>query len=511
MPSLGPLELDEAQFRAASGQGNALVIAGPGAGKTRTLLARAIFLMEEGVPPEDIFLLTFTVKTASELRERLEAFGVQGVRVDTFHGLAYEICRLKGLSPRLLDTEVQEEIFKEILRRRGHPLRGARKKFERLLAGAPDEEGLLSAYQEVLAREDLWDFHRLLREASSENPLGQTPCHLLVDEFQDLNKELVSFLLSFGKARFFLVGDPAQAIYGFRGAHPEVVKDFVKALEEPTVFFLPKSYRVPEKILSFANRLRETPFEVPPLEAQKPGGELLAFSYERPEQEARGVAKQVEELLGGLQMEASKRGLSPGEIAVVARVRRLLEPVREALAAAGIPLEEPSSLAEAHLAHLERVISQAKDLADLKRLLATEEALPEVSFLLSRSRDLEDFRARWHLLRLQAAVLLKRSGVALLTIHETKGLEFKAVFLVGAEEGLLPFKLLSDFSPSEEKRLAYVAVTRAEGVFRATYSRCRTLFGKRLPGKISPFFSSLPMAEISPGKKPHRPRQGSLF
>ncbi len=510
MPSLGPLKLDEVQFKAASKDGNVLVVAGPGAGKTRTLLGRVLFLLENGVLPENIFLLTFTVKAASELRERLERLGIQGVQVDTFHGLAYEICRLKGLNPRLIDSQEQERIFREVLKEKGLPQRGVRKKLEKLLTDSMEEDLFLS-YQRILSRENLWDFHRLIKEAVSVNPLKDVPCHLLIDEFQDLNPELISFLRSFGQARFYLVGDPAQAIYGFRGARPEVVKNFLTTLEGLETLFLPKSYRVPEKILNFALGLREAPFELPPLKAERSGGELLAFSYQNPQQEARAVARQVEELLGGLQMETSHRGLSPGEIAVVARVRKILGPLREAFEALGIPVEESTSFKENHLSQLEEIFSQAESLKGLKRRLRESDILfPELSFILAKSQDLKEFQIRWQLLRLQATVFLRKKGVALLTIHETKGLEFKAVFLIGAEEGLLPFQLLEGCDFSEEKRLAYVAVTRAEAIFRASFVKRRVLFGKRLPGRISPFFQSLPQTQTT-WLKPRRPRQKGLF
>ncbi len=507
---IGPLELDESQFQAACTLGNTLVIAGPGAGKTRTLLGHALYLLDSGIPPERIFLLTFTVKTASELQARLKALGARNVKVDTFHGFAYELCRLKGKNPRLLEPKEQEEIFKEILRRRGMPVRGAFKKLENLFTCDTDEEGLLTAYEETLLRENLWDFRRLIKEASRENPLRDLSCHLLVDEFQDLNPELLSFLRSFTRARFYFVGDPAQAIYGFRGAKPEITKAFMDSLNEVSIRYLLESYRVPEKILAFASNLQESPFETPPLKARKMGGEIKAFSFKSPEQEARGVAEQIEKLLGGLQMETSKKGFSPAEIAVVARLRRLLVPVRKALEKVGIPVEEGSAVTESILAEVEKALSHARNLSDLRQKLSREIlSLPEISFLLEKSEDLEDFSGKWHLFRLRTTVLLKKSGVSLLTIHETKGLEFKVVFLVGAEEDIMPFRLLEGFDFAEEKRLAYVAVTRAEAIFWASFSRHRSLFGKRLPGRISPFFSALPLCK--PQRRPSRPKQRGLF
>ena len=510
MLQIGPLELDQAQFQAASCKGRALVIAGPGAGKSRTLLARALYLLDSGVPPENIFLLTFTVKTARELKERIKSLKAPEIKVDTFHGLAFDLCRLQGKSPRLLNQKEQESLFKEILRRRGKPLRGARKLLETLLAGQRDDEGLLSAYEKALEEEGLWDFRRLLKEAGKENPLQEKKIHLLVDEFQDLNSELLSFLRSFKRACFYFVGDPAQAIYGFRGARPELVKDFIEAEGDFSIFFLPRSYRVPGRILSLAATLLESPFEIPPLEAVKEGGEVEVSSFRDPEKEARGIASQIEDLLGGLQMESSRRGLAPSQIAVAARLRRLLGPVREALKERGIPVEEPAPFPEEVAEKVQRALLEAKDLLSFKNVLGKEIlSLPEVSFLLETSRDLSDFSVRWNLFKLQQTINLRKTGVALLTIHETKGLEFKAVFLTGAEKGLLPLEIFEDTDPQEEKRLAYVALTRAEEIFRASFCQKRSLFGQKLPGKISPLFINFPRKE-SLRTKP-RPRQKRLF
>ena len=501
MATLKDLGLDEAQRKACLFPGQALVVAGPGAGKTRTLLGRALYLLEEGIPEEEVVLLTFTVKTASELRERLNSLGLSGVRVETFHGLAYELLRREGLRPRLATPEEQEAIFKDILRKKGYPVRGALKRLERALATG-EEKDLVEAYEKRLSAEGLFDFRGLIREASRRNPYAQARLHLLVDEFQDLNPELCQFLGSFKGATFFLVGDPAQAIYSFRGARPEVVKEFLAGLRLK-IFHLAKSYRVPQNILSFAEGLRDRTFEAPPLEAQREGGRLALVSFKGPAEEARGVSRRVEALLGGVQLESSRLGLSPGEVAVLSRVRRLLEPVKEALSLAGIPFEERDE-GEAEAL---KALSEVKSLAEAKEMASN---IPELSFLLEKCQGLDDLRFYLSLYALTASIRLKRKGVALLTVHETKGLEFKAVFLVGAEEGLMPFELMPDADPEEERRLAYVAVTRASEVFTASFTRQRTIFGKRLPGRPSPFFSSLPQEKAS-SSRPRRPRQKAFL
>ena len=505
--SLKELALTPSQLNACRHTGPALVLAGPGAGKTRTLLGRLLYLLEQGIAPEQIILLTFTVKAAAELKERLEKFEIEGVRVETFHGLAYELLRQAGLVPRIATAEEQERLFQEVLKAEGLSPRGALKQLERLRVFEPESE-LLKRYEKSLKAAGLYDFGLLLKEATRANPLAETPLHLLVDEFQDLNPELIAFLKSFGRATFYLVGDPAQAIYGFRGATPELVKGFIDQIAGLKRFFLEESFRVPENILCFAETLRDNTFPTPTLKSRKGGGTLGIYAFKGPEHEAREVARMVTELLGGLQLESSTgKSLSPGEIAVVARLRRLLSPVKEALVKAGVPVEEPKTGEE--LARLKDILSRAQTLEEARAELKKGRFGREVNYLLAQSQSLEELKFRVELLG--QGVLFKKQGVALLTIHETKGLEFEAVFLIGAEEGLLPFTLLPETNLEEERRLAYVALTRAGARFTATFVRQRMLFGRRVGGRPSPFLAGLKVEQVRPRSRPQKPRQKVLF
>ncbi len=515
---IGPLILTQEQYQAARNPGHTLVVAGPGTGKTRTLLARVFHLLEEGLPSERIILLTFTLKTAQELRERLKTLGAE-IRVETFHSLAYALCREKGLRPRILEEKEREELIRELLKKEGFNPREARKVAEAFSlvpeGKAPPREWqeLYKLYQKILRSEGLWDYERLLSE-SVGNSLEEEPLHLLIDEFQDLSPGLVRFIKGFRRACFFLVGDPAQAIYGFRGGTPEVAQQFVFELPQTKILALTKSFRLPEKILTLAGDLRLDPFDTPALEAMHQGGLIKGYSFREAKAEAKGVAKLISELLGGLQMEAASLGLSPGEIAVLARVRAILPPVYEALKQAGIPVRDQGTEGATRLEEISSILKKGKNLQDLTQFEVYLDHLSaslkeQLKSILLCSRDVEEFIFRISLLKTTDLIAKDKYAVSLLTIHEAKGLEFQAVILIGAEEGLLPFTIMPEVNKEEERRLAYVAVTRSAGRFYFTLAGRRFLFGKRLSGRISPYFASCPL-EKSPSKV-RQPRQKGLF
>ncbi|MBX6422113.1 UvrD-helicase domain-containing protein [Thermosulfurimonas sp. F29] len=511
------LELDEDQRKAVAVSGSALVVAGPGAGKTRVLLGRALHLLGKGVPTERIFLLTFTVRTRQELRDRLSALGISGIRVETFHALAYDlIAEATGSPPRLVSEEEAEALVGKLLKK--HGLKGSpRRVLEKIRAGDETLEPLRREYLEYLSARGLFDYYRLLLYAPEIVRADFSNCALLIDEYQDLSPEMLSFLRIFSGAEFFLVGDPAQAIYGFRGARPEILQTHLREIvPELRLLTLKRSYRVPEALLGMAEGLREDPFGLKVrLSAMRPGGTLKGLVFPTEKSEAVGVAKEVAALLGGVYLESSGRGgrVSPGDILVLARLRALLSRVREALLREGVPVAEPEERAAETLERLrslaESFSSGALSRGDLAREVRA--LAPHVAELvLEPDLERERISARLKLLSLADVISGSREGVNLVTIHGAKGLEAEAVVLVGAEEGLVPLTLFPDTDPSEEKRLLYVALTRARETFIFTVSRARTLFGKRLPGRPSPWLATVPLAEGAP-RPVRRPAQGTLF
>ncbi|GEM_PF-607136 len=512
---IGSLKLTPEQYKAATNPGHTLVVAGPGTGKTRTLLARALYLLEQDIPPEKIIILTFTVKTAQELRQRLQELGAQA-RVDTFHALAYDLCRSQGLKIKLLEEREKTALLAQILKYLGQNPRQASKIAERVSFSPPLEgtQKIYSLYRDTLKSEGLWDYERLLEEGKN-HPLTQQDLHLLIDEFQDLNRGLIQFLVSFPKATYFLVGDPAQAIYGFRGGDPYLVRTFIAPLPGIKIFSLSESFRLPEEVLKRSETLRQRLYGERPLFTKIKGGKVAGFACAHKDAEAQKIVELVEEKLGTFQMERARGDTqSPSDLAVLFRVRALMTPVAEKLQQRGIPLKIPgqkvSSLAE-HLTQWAKGLKTIPTEGSLAQELAVFPASLRnlIKGIVQSCTDLEHLQFTLSLINDLDLLDLTHDAVSLLTIHEAKGLEFPVVILAGAEEGLLPFNLMPEVNEDEEKRLAYVGITRASKAFYFTWAQKRFVYGQKLPGEISRFFKSFPQKPLVP-KKP-RKRQMSLF
>jgi superfamily I DNA/RNA helicase/Zn-dependent peptidase ImmA (M78 family) len=309
----------------------ALVVAGPGSGKTSTLVGRVRYLVEEqGVAPNRILALTFSNKAALEMRERIASFlGQDAVlpTVSTFHSFCADLLRLYaaqvGLRPdfALLDLPGSYFLLRKIagrlpLRHYGHlshpelhfaTLLGAISRAkdelatpedylrlaEAALAGAQSDEERLSAekarevalvyrvYQEALAAQGDADFGDLILLAVrflKETPaalaeLHERYQHILVDEFQDINRAsgVLLKLLAGERANIWVVGDQDQAIYRFRGASPANIGQFHRDYPGAQVLPLSRNYRSLADIVAAAGAFREAALRLPM--SEQPGGE----------------------------------------------------------------------------------------------------------------------------------------------------------------------------------------------------------------------------------------------
>ena len=295
--------LDDAQLAAATHDDRPLVIvAGAGTGKTRTLTARVAHLLESGVAPDRILLLTFTRRAADEMLKRAAAAvarpEVAGlVRGGTFHAVAYQVlCAWGedlGVHPgfSVLDQSDAADVMD--LLRDEHGLSGVGER-------APTPSALVDIYsrcvntarplREVVATDFPWcephseaiaalckdyvarkrersqlDFDDLLlyfRAALTDRALGarlaQTFDHVLVDEYQDVNNlqvDIVRLLRPTGRG-LTVVGDDAQAIYGFRGADAGHLADLASTAPGAQVISLQRNFRSFQPILDVANEVR---------------------------------------------------------------------------------------------------------------------------------------------------------------------------------------------------------------------------------------------------------------
>jgi DNA helicase-2/ATP-dependent DNA helicase PcrA len=311
-PALPPIdfraELNDEQYAAVTAQpGPLLVLAGAGSGKTRTLTYRVAYLLEQGVPPGEILLLTFTNKAAREMLHRVhDLTGVEAGRFwgGTFHSIGHRALRIHGESiglPRsftILDADESdgllrdavEESDKLFFKDKTHPRPGPlhdiislsrntqKTTTETIQRYFPHHEGVIDRLPlfaqkytarkraaNVLDYDDLLEFWLELLQKSPETAayFQHRFRHVLVDEYQDTNLLQSQIVDTIGAHhRVMVVGDDAQCIYSWRGANFENIMTFPDRHPGTVIHRIETNYRSTPQILAFANGV---------LEAQPPG------------------------------------------------------------------------------------------------------------------------------------------------------------------------------------------------------------------------------------------------
>jgi DNA helicase-2/ATP-dependent DNA helicase PcrA len=460
--------LNEAQYEAVTHPGSSLLIlAGPGSGKTRVLITRAQWFLEKGiVAPSELLLTTFTRKAAEELEERMVQFskGVQkGIRVGTLHSLAFEILALCGHRLKLAPKELLKELGEKLSQ--GTPLSPKRfltliSRFKNLVK-APNcaiegFEHAYNRYEEHLKDLGLLDFDDLIIKAKKiveEEKLFPAKA-ILADEAQDLSQLQYNFLSALAQsANFTVIGDPAQSIYGFRGAISSIEETLRRDRQDLAIRNLPLNYRCPGVISRLSELFRDQ--GGPVRQTIKPKGkQVVKAILDSPQGEALYIARRIKEHLGTLELgkpgvhKDALKDLSFGDIAVIFRLRVQGEELLKTLVEEGIPCQ------------------------------------------ISGEDEVEA----------QDGLDLKAEKISLITMHAAKGLEFRLVFATGLEDGLFPIEyseknsyfLNEQDQAKEEERLFYVAITRSKELLYLTRARRRRLYGKFLSGKASPFWDRIP-------------------
>jgi len=333
-------------------EGRTMVLAGPGSGKTRMIVARILYLISQGVPPEKIVAVTFTKKAAREMKERLGE-RIKGVTIKTFHSLGMQI--LKRYAPeigykrafRVFKSEESIPIIAKALvycrRVREWQERAEVKSLDpkdvyHMIEFAKCNRGLYakkvdgivrvllddirSYYDNFLAKENAIDFADMLAKThelftKNKEALAYYQgvwSHLHVDEFQDTNgiQHEIAELLAEKSGNIFVVGDPKQSIYAWRGASSQVLKDF--EARETQVVSLLDNYRCSQAVLDVAARLMA---KTPMAEAAKQRcvtsvvGVVSRMGFATCKEEATNVIAKVQEHL--------QAGVKGGDIAVLVR------------------------------------------------------------------------------------------------------------------------------------------------------------------------------------------------
>ncbi len=545
---LAGLDVDQAPAAEAT-EGPLMVIAGPGSGKTRMLAHRIAHLVRErGVPAAACLAVTFTRKATEELGARLAGLlgdEARAVAVHSFHSLGLAILRAHaaraglGADFRIADEAERKAALAEALgigTARAARLLKTVSVLKRTGAKGTGEEAEARAALDRTGRARGWvDFDDLvvlsadLLEKDAEIAAGWRArfSHIVADEFQDVDEQQYRLLrLIAGTAgNLCVIGDPDQAIYGFRGADAACFARFAHDFPSARTVRLARNYRSAGTIVTAASNF----IGAPGAGLIRPMGEPVTIHAAVNETaEADFVARAIEGLLGGHDLLAANRNggdaragrpLGFGDCAVLYRTDAQAAVLRTAFDRAGIPFMKSSpariaghpgviailgllnAAAETGCGPAARIAAAAETarrtdkadaaaLAEARGWLAALAASQQVdgdpvrlaeAVALSTEADFRDARA---------------DRVSLLTMHAAKGLEFPVVFVVGMEAGITPFswgasRPQGEAAQAEERRLFYVAMTRARDRLFLTRAKERFWRGAVRALPASPFLQEI--------------------
>ncbi len=446
--------------------GQLLILAGAGSGKTSVLTKRIQYRILCGVQPEKILALTFTAKAAAEMRERVQKlFPNAGVRLCTFHSLALFMLKsripqpayeLVGFKKMPVPTESADKSFmQELAKVGGRKFRFSR---EELFSDAhppklikklqPLRERVLVSGQVVF--EDLiYQAINLLENHEEARAFFQNQwTEILVDEYQDINPSqyrLVKALLGERKS-LFVVGDDDQAIYGFRGADIGNINRFRDDFKDSSLIRLEWNYRSVANILHFSNQI----FQNKPVHLRKvlragnmngSGGSAIFKENRKPEVwVSEDPVEEMQKIITSIKLLRESYDLKWKNFAILVRYNRQRLYYEEALRDAMLPIAG---------------------------------AAGEVT-----GDDMEGG--------------IVEDGIHVETVHASKGLQYAVVYYAGLSEGLTPGTCTGDRKQrkkqlDEERRLFYVGVTRAESFLVLLYCKRRYWKGRLAKLKRSRF------------------------
>ena len=567
LKTIDDITLTDAQLSFISfREGECRVNAVAGSGKTTIVTLRTLGLLEEGVDPAKILMVTFSEKAKEEMSTRLQRFAagkmledlnldVKKVQVETFNSWGQHVLddnyALLGFTqkPSLVDDISKKDIIIRLLEKhRSLPLdyrnpfmstRSAEgavvklgKWIDTMKAAHVETEAevlatlgssvvnfsaeLLDIYQEynqellAINAIDYEDQLRLLLKLANHGVFEKMPYeHIVVDEFQDSNPNQIDLILSImkqnaGVQSLAVVGDEMQAIYGFRNATPDNIINFDKYFKHVTDICLEDNFRSETPIIARANAiLRKESAVNKQIKCWKksPGLAPVVMTFSKPADEIDLYVRQVDKLL--------KDGVRASDIAILARTRNELIKIQEAFSEAKIPTilkvpeivgDSPYVKAIIALAHFLRDPQDLLDLAlyaksvgtDPMDLKAVEQLGVDIVTAMSTMTEAEKILAFFDLTKTHTEDYIADSfmeelrehqfhtlyqlceycakyrkyeikeshstsreeteAVTLITVHSAKGLEWDTVLL----------SIKKFYTDAEERRLLYVAITRAK-------------------------------------------------
>jgi len=581
--------------------GPILILAGAGSGKTRCLTYRIAYLIQEKkVLPENILAVTFTNKASNEMKGRINSLvGLTPPWMGTFHAISSRILRRDGRSIGvapdfvIYDDSDQQALVKDVCERLDINIKNFNPRtilgtissakneligpaeYHRLARGLFQETvaNVYESYQKSLSDNNALDFDDLLMkvvelfEASPDilKKYQEQFKYILIDEYQDTNRAQYKFckLLAAKHQNICVVGDAAQAIYGWRGADFRNIVSFEKDYPNTQVFNLEQNYRSTRNILEAAysvisknrthpilklwtengsgtntivyeakDEVDEAAFIIRMIERYKDTGhnyqdfvvlyrtnaqsrvleeELLraAIPYRLVGGTRFYERKEVKDMLAYLRLitnpkdkvsyrrvvNTPPRGIGPAQIKSggpkLQHFEDLLKELRQK--SEGLTALQILDLVNGVVGYIkwldDGTLEGTSRIENVKELRSVAAEFPELGTFLENVALVEQEYMPDH-----PSKEIQENGITLMTMHAAKGLEFPIVFLVGLEEGLFPHSraLMDSNEMEEERRLAYVGITRAKKQLFLTYARQRLFFGQRTAGMVSRFISEIP-------------------
>lgn len=368
------MQVSNAQHQAIThGAGPAIVLAGPGSGKTLVITQRVRYLIEAyHVRPQEILVITFTKAAAQEMQSRFQALSRQrGVTFGTFHAVFFHILKYAYhySAANILTEEKKYQILQRLLSESGLHFEDERETLSEIASeisvvkneqiplehyyskSCPEEvfRGFYRKYEEMHRREGLLDFddmmtmtYELLTQRADILAAWQRHYrYILVDEFQDINllQYAILRLLADPERNLFIVGDDDQSIYRFRGAKPEIMLNFPKDYPDAKQIVLDRNFRSVASVIRAAQLvIRENTkrFAKRAVHVRKGQGQIDIREFSGQEHESLYLIKKVQESLEG--------GIPPNEIAVLYRTNQGARPYAERLMEFNIPFEMRDAL-----------------------------------------------------------------------------------------------------------------------------------------------------------------------
>lgn len=418
--------------------GNFLVLAGAGSGKTRVIIYRALLLLKLQIPPKNILILTFTRKAINEIKERIQAFiPDSNINIETFHSLAYKSLKkytqnknfqilnsdnaLEFANSSIYYTQISKFLTKdEIIKCTTSIKDRYTESFFFKSLNKTSKNILLNFFNDINLRKkqtNFYTFDDLLNAFYKQLHLNIIPTdfkYIMIDEYQDTDSIQIDILKIFSKNSFIMaVGDDYQSIYSFKGASTENIQNFSNDFNDSKTFILKENYRCSKNILNLSNEFAK----------------CLRYSFRK-----TLTTKNTSDFLPTLNIFKNHTD----EINfIISQIKKILSS----------DLSSNIVILFRNYIHMENIIKFFNE--------------NNLTFNITQNIFLENI--------FKDLSFNENSRVTLSTIHSSKGLEWDYVFIPLLLDGIIPTSMGSEINIEEEKRLFYVAITRAKKELILTY------------------------------------------